>query len=265
MQEDIEQSFLEAFVFADDANERLKSLEQLTPSSEQFLYYAILHEQLLSPNVETTMERSLMRELADLRNSRQSAYRLLNLRRRLMSFDGDSEQNKRKTIQYIRDDLLQMRFNHQRQLIGGFQRVQNGEQLASVLNQEKLSLSNYLKNNTNSQPEEYLSPLGKFKHFQMTDTDRDVERMLHSLPSATHPLTMPFVRRVYNKHKQFDQIRIPLTLTQMEALLEEFPQLRQDSHFVTKYLERLVPTSELDIDRDFEAQAEYYTKLWSFA
>ncbi|KAK2957290.1 putative Actin-binding protein [Blattamonas nauphoetae] len=265
MQEDIEQSFLEAFVFADDANERLKSLEQLTPSSEQFLYYAILHEQLLSPNVETTRERSLMRELADLRNSRQSAYRLLNLRRRLMSFDGDSEQNKRKTIQYIRDDLLQMRFNHQRQIIGGSRRVQNGEQLASVLNQEKLSLSNYLKNKTNSQPEEYLSPLGQFKHFQMTDNDRDVERMLNSLPSATHPLTMPFVRRVYNKHKQFDQIRISLTLTQMEALLEEFPQLRQDSHFVTKYLQRLVPTSELDIDRDFEAQAEYYTKLWSFA
>ncbi|KAK2949062.1 putative Actin-binding protein [Blattamonas nauphoetae] len=265
MQDSVEQSFLEAFVFADDANDRLKSLEQLTPSSEQFLYYSILHEQLLSPNVETDKERALMKELKGINEYQHSAHHLLDLRRKLMSFDGDSEQNKRKTIQYIRDDLLQMRFTHQRQLVGGSQRVQDGEQLASVLNQDKLSLSRFLKNNTNSQPEQYLSPLGKFKHFQMTDNDRDMERLLHSLPSATHPLTMSLVKRVYNKHKQFDRIQVPLSLTQMQALLKEFPRIREDSAFVTQYLQRLVPTSEVDVDRDIEAQTEYYTKLWSFA
>ncbi|KAK2951373.1 putative Actin-binding protein [Blattamonas nauphoetae] len=266
MSANVDLNFLESFVFADSGASRSKSLDLLAPNSEALFYYSILHEQLLSPSKETDKEKQLLETFSSLFSGNSPTFKLLSLRRKLLSFVGDEQKKKEETIRFIRDDILRLTFTHQPPSSGTAQRTSMGEELKSKVDTEKLSLQSYIKqNNTNIQTLTELQPLGKYKYYDLDHSEEDLLRLLNSLPSSSHPLAMDLARRVFGKSKQFNRISLSLTLDQLEQLRNEFPDIVQDQYFVRQFLRRLVPSSEVDLEFDVEAQTEYYNKLWDFA
>ncbi|KAK2954802.1 putative Actin-binding protein [Blattamonas nauphoetae] len=266
MSANVDLNFLESFVFADSGASRSKSLDLLAPNSEALFYYSILHEQLLSPSKETDKEKQLLETFSSLFSGNSPTFKLLSLRRKLLSFDGDEQKKKEETIRFIRDDILRLTFTHQPPSSGTAQRTSMGEELKSKVDTEKLSLQSYIKqNNTTIQTLTELQPLGKYKYYDLDHSEEDLLRLLNSLPSSSHPLAMDLARRVFGKSKQFNRISLSLTLDQLEQLRNEFPDIIQDQAFVRQFLRRLVPSSEVDLEFDVEAQTEYYNKLWDFA
>ncbi|KAA6382719.1 MAG: hypothetical protein EZS28_021753, partial [Streblomastix strix] len=59
MADQVKLEFLEAFVFARGVEERKVALGKLTPTSEEYFYYALLSEQLANPGDASDEEKRL--------------------------------------------------------------------------------------------------------------------------------------------------------------------------------------------------------------
>ncbi|KAK2944335.1 putative Actin-binding protein [Blattamonas nauphoetae] len=245
---------LESFVLAPTITDRLQQLNKFTPNSQEYFYFAILHEQLISPAIATATELNLLDKLQKIEGWKP-LYVLLDLRSRLRSFDSSSSDNQSAIIKYLRDDLLRLSFDHQRNLIGAQRWLQSNEQLPSSANQSEL----VIKSNQN-----YPLTMTSEALFKSLDGDypiNDLQKLLFSLKSANHPSLVSLCETVLKHHPTNKIPTQLLSLEQLEQLMQKFPKVIERDNFVSTYVVMLInnhdPVQPSDALWDVSLQLPY--------
>ncbi|KAH7823119.1 putative ATP-dependent RNA helicase RhlE [Monocercomonoides exilis] len=267
MSESVDIAFLESFVLAKTCEERKKVVEELTPNSVERLYYGILNEQLTFPEEETGEERHLMTQLKALKYRGDNVWKLLQLRRGMISFSASDEKKKAEIVKYLREDILHMSYNHTRE-VGAIARIANasGAVKATFLDPvksdfdkavESIAYENNFVSDLNSEG------LFRVSHFNF-DSD-GLKQFFNKLPNATLPNMLDLVMKFLESGGKYSQIRINFTREQLETIMAMFEDVLQDNMFIEHYVNSLKPCGEIEFETDMEAQQRYYDAVWNFA
>lgn len=259
-------AFLECFVFTRSYLERCKTLEQLQRKSEEWFYYSILNEQLNSPNVESGKEKELLEDFKQTYGEMNQEFRLMELRRNLLSYENGSEADKEKSIDYLRDGVLHLSFNHPAPMLCSGGSGGNDKLIPSSLDQGIVNFSlNVGELSKRCDFFNSLTPLGKLSLVYFPFSEKELLRFVNSMPSSSFPHCTERIGELLKSHVPFSAMRLQLTRDQLEELGKRHAELLSDHWFIMEYIGSLGPSGEERVEEDEGVQKRYYEKVWELS
>ncbi|KAH7832009.1 putative ATP-dependent RNA helicase RhlE [Monocercomonoides exilis] len=267
MEESVSVSFLEKFVFAKDEKERDVALEVLPANSSEHLYYAILREQLKSPEHSTAEEEKLLEKLANKLGKNSSLVSQLKLRRNLISFGKMNKASQKELLQYLRDDILHKDFTSVQRRVGARDEPRDETALPTVLNEGEVNFGNVLKE-VEKRPHmlNNLTSEGMLKVDAKKLETYDLQKFINNLPSGSYPGLLDLIKLYLSKpNTHLSDLSVGLTFDQLQKLGDEKPELRNNQHWVEMMLVRMVPEVDVVWETDKIAQDKYFERIWNMA
>ena len=246
-----EVGFIEDYALAAD---RAKTLAQLIPGTEDYYYYHCLNHQARG---EFDKVEPLLKLWID-RHQYTARVKEIQLRQALLTYEKDSA----GSLAFL-NDRLQLRFNHQREILG------QKPDLPVSLDQALIG-------------RDALTKAALSRH-QNTDGFEDValewlsaaklepERLRHLLSRLRRPDVPGLVPLIvadleYKNSGGFGRHPIHglLLLSQLDELLKAKPELLNQSAFVRAYLAKLAPGPDEDLRFDVKAMEAHLDRQWAF-
>ncbi|KAA6400993.1 MAG: putative secreted protein [Streblomastix strix] len=262
----VELEFLEAFVFALNTTERQKALGKLTPTSEEYFYFAILNEQLSNPMQTSTEEKRLSAAMTKQYGAGSRIVKQMALRRNILSYEGSNEARKKEIINFLRDEMLHLKFQHVRNEISGPNSSANSEKFPSKLDQQIVTLDKQI--GILKKDEDFVSQLTTYGKWYMPKMKMEKYQLLqyiNDLPSCTHPLTVAYILDYLQQKGNCDDITLQLSVEQLEQIAKAQKSVLGEHSFVLSLLKGQFGTSEEDLDTDIVAAQRLYEKFWNIA
>ncbi len=244
--------FIEDYALATD---RTAALDQLIPGTEEYYYYHCLQRQH-EGNYEQ-VEELLATWLR--RHSRGSQMREIENRQAMLTFPSDPE----RSLKLVRE-RISLHFDHQRQVAGESPnlptRLDPGVLAWDVLRDR--ALGNHRHRVDGFRPPAFDRLMG------MDLSSRQVADLLGKLRRPDAPnLVQRIVENLRDdRAKGWGSMHVhgQLTLNQMDAVAEQIGPIRNDPDFISQYLQRLAPGSDVKLDADRDAELAYLERLQAF-
>ena len=246
-------SLAEAFALAPD---RSKVLAQLLPGTEDYYFYRCLDAQHRG---DFAAVPPLLQAWVD-RHGRNERIEELERRQALLCYDGDPL----ATFAFLRE-RLKLTFDAQRTAPGAKPDLPTSFDLQllqkSALDQRALSLH---PNSLDGFRQSAVQDLAG-----MTLTDPLLTPLLMMVKRPDVPGLVNLIVRQLRQRDSGGFGSLPihrgLTLSQYDDLARAMPELLGASIFVNVYAARLLPSQDVDWQRDTTARAAYLDRLWAFA
>ncbi|KAA6393770.1 MAG: hypothetical protein EZS28_010701 [Streblomastix strix] len=222
-------AFLEVFILAMSVTERRVALGQLTPMSEEYLYYAILNEQLANPESASAEELRLTSTITQ-------------------QFGKANDLVKLMTLQI------------------GPNTSSNKEELPTKLDQSLVSLNKQIE--TLLKDNQFISRLTSEGIYTLPKIEMDQSQLLqfiNNLPLCTYPLTVTYILEYLQQGGNWYEISLQLSVEQLEQIASVNKGILGDYNFVIHLLQGQFGTSEEDLDTDIISAKKLYGKIWNIA
>ncbi len=243
--------FVEDFVLATD---RAKTLEQLVPGTDGYYFYQCLHLQ----NTEQYDAVSRLLNTWRQRHGDTPSYQEIRNRHMLLTYS----KNPKQSIDYL-ISKLSPKLNHQRE------QLQSKPKLASKIDPKLTDFETIKKrllrqnNGLNGFSDPALLLL------RADDLNAGQRRQLlsrFSRPNHPQLIEMILDDLQYKGSKGFGSHKVHsmLTIDQLEELSDRRPPLRNETKFVHTYLQKLQPSTDVDIEDDPKEKDAYLQRVWQF-
>jgi hypothetical protein len=245
--------FIEDYALATDRN---AALDQLIPGTEEYYYYHCLQRQHEGryEDVEELMATWLRR------HSRGAWMREIENRQAMLTFPSDPD----RSLNLVRE-RISLRFDHQRQVAG------ESPNLPTQLDPAVLSWES-LRDRALSRHPHRVDGFRSASYDRLMSMDLSSRQNGDLLSKLLRPDAPNLVQRIvadlkgkrsegWGSHK----IHSLLTLSQLDSVAEQFAQVRNDTGFISEYLERLAPSSDTNLTREPAAELAYLERLQAFS
>lgn len=244
--------WIEEFALSED---REAALRQLVPGTEDYYYYHCLHYQ------QTEQWDKVDEMLAAWIRRYQHTPRVIEI------------ENRQALLRYERDpkralDLIQRRlnlqFNHERQQLDPVANLPTSLD-AELIDRKRLVEKAFATTPGTTEGFEDAA-LESLLDWPLTPDQR--RHLLSRLQRPDHPkLVELIVADLKHPHSGgFGQFEIhqQLLLAQLDELLEQMPELRNQQNFVNAYLRKLHPSADVNWRQDDQELEAYLQRMWAF-
>ncbi|KAK2951295.1 putative Actin-binding protein [Blattamonas nauphoetae] len=252
----------------ENIEDREKSLSLLPPLSNEWYYYSILHEQLLSPDFQTEREASLMKQRETVYQKSDLNYQLYSLRRQFLSFKESTTEEKTKIIDHLRTDILHLNYYHPKKNITTWEErstVTTADTYDTELDETPFqidALKKLVKESHIYLPQ--ASPEFIFHHLNFWKASSTAS-IVTGIPHCTHPQFLDYVKKHYSDHYA-QSIQCAISKDQLEKLLSSSTEFSEYTSLVHNYLARITPDPSLITpENELPLLNQYYETIWDVA
>ena len=249
-----EVGFIETFALAEN---RAEALKQLIPGTEDYYYYHALHYQ------NERQKKAYQELIADWKKRfpNSSGRKQIENREALIAY----QDQPKESLDYLKKELG-LNFNHQQE--GKAQEAKH----PSSINQNEISWETYLKEaRSQSGTLENIEPSIFYRFLSQNLEVTPLERrsllgraILPDLPKIENLILADLNSKESRGFGEF-QIHHNLTISQLEKLLSEKPDLLQNEKYVEVYLAKLLPNSDENLLTSPQVRESYLDRAWTFA